>query len=90
MLLLAGNFAQSAGSDLCVEDMGFMGKEPADTCIPDGIDYRTVLVLHISYALLTRTAGGLCSNSDCDDPALQLRPFWYVTTSLHLEGELAI
>ena len=91
MSFLAGNFSQSAGSNLCVEDMGFMGKEPANTCIPDWIDYRTVVVLHMGYALLTQVTGGLCSNSDHDDPAHQLRLSLYVATSLHIVGgELAI
>jgi hypothetical protein len=43
--VVAGNFAQYAGSDLCVEDVGHMGKKPANTCIPHRIIYRTVLVL---------------------------------------------
>ena len=91
MSFLARNFSQSAGSDLCVEDMGFMGKEPADTCIPDRIDYCTVLILHMGYALLTQVAGGLCGNSNRDDQTLRLRLSLYVITSLHLEGgELTI
>ena len=76
----AGDFAQSAGSDLCVEDVGHMGKEPAGTRTPHRIDYRTVLVLRMRYALLTQAFGGLCSVSDRDAPALQIRGFWYVAS----------
>jgi hypothetical protein len=83
VLVVAGNFAQYAGSDLCFEDVGHMGKEPANTCIPHWIDYRTVLVLCTGYALLTRAVEGLCSISDRDNPALQFRGSWHVT-SFHL------
>jgi hypothetical protein len=49
-----------------------MGKEPANTCIPHRIYFRTVLVLRMGYALLTRAAEGWCSVSSRDDPALQI------------------
>jgi hypothetical protein len=80
--VVAGNFDQSAGSDLCVEDVGHMGEEPAGTRSPRWIEYRKVLVLRMGYALLTQAVGGLCSVSDCDAPALQIQGSWYVA-SLH-------
>jgi hypothetical protein len=62
-----------------------MGKKPANTRIPHRIDYRAVLVLHMGYALLTRAVEGLCSISDRDNPALQFRGSWHVT-SFHLRA----
>jgi hypothetical protein len=70
--IVSGDFSRSVSSDLCLEDVGHMGKEPANTCIPHRIDYRTVLVLRMGYALLTRGAEGWCSISSRDDPALQI------------------
>jgi hypothetical protein len=81
--IVSGDFSRSVSSDLCLEDVGHMGKEPANTCIPHRIDYRTVLVLRMGYALLTQAVEGWCSINDRDDPALQIRGSWYVT-SFHL------
>jgi hypothetical protein len=47
-----------------------MGKELAGTRIPHRIYYRTVLVLCMSYILLTKAVEGLSSVSDRDAPAL--------------------
>ena len=47
-----------------MENVGLMGKEPADTFLPHRADYRTVAVLHMSDVLLTWTVGGLSSISN--------------------------
>jgi hypothetical protein len=73
VLVIAGNFAQCAGSDLCFEDVGYMGKKSANTRIPYRINYRAVSVLRMGYVLLTRALEGLCGISDRDNPALQFR-----------------
>jgi len=73
--IVANNFAEPSCSHLCVEDVGDMGKEPADTCIPHRVDHRTVAVLHMSYLLLTQVIGGLCNISDRNDLPFELRRF---------------
>jgi hypothetical protein len=78
--VVAGDSAQSAGSDICAKDVGHMGTEPAGTRIPHRIDYRTVLVLCMGYALLTQAVGGLCSVRDHDAPAFPIRSSWYVAS----------
>ena len=57
-------FAQPICSHLCDEDVGHMGKEPADSCIPHRAYDRTAVNLSISYVLLTRMIGGLYGISD--------------------------
>jgi hypothetical protein len=81
--IVSGNFYRSIISDLCVEDVGHMGKEPANTCIPHRIECRTVLVLRMGYALLTQPVEGWCNIGDRGGPALQIRSSWHVP-SFHL------
>jgi len=83
-------FAQLSFSYLYVKDMGYMGKEQADTCIPHRVEYCTVVTLHISYVQLTRTVGGLCGISDHGDRVFQLLGSRYVALFLLLHGELDI
>ena len=58
-------FCQPDRRHICIENVGLMGKEPADTFLPHRADYRTVAVLHMSDVLLTWMVGGLGCISDC-------------------------
>jgi len=78
-------FAQPVCSHLCDEDVGHLGKEPVDSCIPHRAYYRTAVVLSISDVLLTRVIGGLCSISD-HSFCIFLSRFPGSVTSLHLLG----
>ena len=73
--IVGNNFAEPSCSHFCVEDVGDMGKEPADTCIPHRVDHRTVALLHMSYLLLTQVIGGLCNISDRNDLPFDLQRF---------------
>jgi hypothetical protein len=63
--------------------MGNMGKKPANTYISHWAVYRAVLVLHISYVLLTPVIGGLFHISNHNSRALWFQEPWHVV-SLHL------
>jgi len=67
-----------------------MGKEQADTRIPHRVDRCTVVALHISCVLLTRTVKGLCRIGDHGDRVFQLLGSRYVASLLLLRGELGI
>lgn len=77
--------AQPACSHLCGEDVGHMGKEPIDSCIPHRAYYRTAVVLSISYVSLTRVIGGLCNIGD-HSLCIFLSRFPGFVASLHLLG----
>ena len=55
--IVSGDFAQPACSHLCYEDMGNMGKEPNDTCIPHWLDFR-MYSSDSSHELCLTDAGG--------------------------------
>src|SRR5216683_4845964 len=74
---------QSPSSHLFDQDMGNMGKKPANTYISHWVVYRAVVVLHISYVSLTPMIGGLCHISNHNSRALWFRVPWHVV-SLHL------
>lgn len=76
--IVVQDFTQSACSHLCVEDVGNMGKEPANPCIPRGINYCTVAVPHTNYILLTGVVEGFCSIIyRCDQASASNGP-WHV------------
>jgi len=64
-----------------MENVGLMGKEPADTFLPHRADCRTVAVLHMSDVLLTWMVEGLSSISNCLHHAFYHQCFWHVVSS---------
>jgi hypothetical protein len=78
-------FTQSTCSHLCDENVGYMGKKPADPCIPHRAYDSTALNLSISYVLLTRIIRGLCGISDHSCCTFLSRCSMYVA-SPHLPG----
>jgi hypothetical protein len=60
-----------------------MGTEPEDPCIPHYAGHRTVLVLHMSYVLLTGVIVGMRIVRYRTRRTFRFQAFWNVP-SLHL------
>jgi hypothetical protein len=78
--IVANNVSQSTCSHLCDENVGHMGKEPANTCTPHRVDYCIVLALYMRHHVKLTIVGGLCSHGDHYDPDFQFRDSWHVTS----------
>ena len=63
-----------------------MGKQSANASIPYWVGYRAVVVLHMSYVLLTPVVEGLCHTSNHNNRA-SLEHSWHVVSLFPSGGE---
>ena len=63
-----------------------MGKQSANASIPHWVGYCAVVVLHMSYVLLTPVVEGLCHTSNHNNRA-SLEHSWHVVSLFPSGGE---
>jgi hypothetical protein len=64
-----------------------MGKQSANASIPHWVVYRAVVVLHMSYVLLTLVVEGLCHTSNHNNRAFLFQHSWHVVSLCPSGGE---